>query len=1187
MDCQACGAANVASSRFCDQCGAPLAVACPSCGGANRPEARFCSACGYTLSRPTVAEAAAAPVGGPGGSIAGGAERRLVTVLFADLVGFTPLAEDRDPEAIRELLSTYFDRTRIVVERHGGTVEKFIGDAVMAVWGTPVAHEDDAERAVRAGLEVVATVRAMSADLEARVGVLTGEAAVDPAAVGQSMVAGDLVNTAARLQSVAPAGTVLVGETTMRAVDAAIAFEPAGEQLLKGKSAPVPAWRAVRVLAERGTGAEAELLEPPFVGREDELVLLKELLHATGRDRRLRLASITGVAGIGKSRLATELGRYVDGLVEDIYWHRGRSPSYGEGIAFWALGEMVRQRAGLAEGDDEATSRTALRAMVEAYISDETDRRWVESAVMTLLGLEPPPPGGRDVLFAAWRILFERVAEHGTTVLLFEDLHWADAGLLDFIDHLLTTARAVPILVVTLARPELFDRRPDWLVGRRNLTGIALDPLPETAMRQLLTEWVPGLPDSAVDTILSRADGIPMYAVETIRTLLADGRLERIDGTFRPTGDLTELRIPESLRSLIASRLDALDPPDRALLQDASVLGQTFSVSALAAVAGHDPDDVAARLRVLVRRELLHVEADPRSPERGQHAFVQSLVREVAYATLARRERRARHLAVARYFEAVGDPELAGALASHYLAAFHESAEGPEADALAVQARLALRAAAERAMNLGAYAQAIAHLERAVAITTTPRERAELEELTARADLWAGRYEASVAAGIAARDAFRMVPDLDGVVRAAGLIGHAQIEGSQLLEARATLTDALAELGSRPGPEADEGRARLQARLARVLMRLDERQASIEAADRALTVAERDRLEDVVVEALVNKGSALANSGRWREGTALLGAAADLAARTGDVATEIRARNNLATTLWSEQPERGVAMLEETLELGRRVGGPLVSVWQVMVIAFGEYQLARDWDRALALLDEFLEYDLSPADRGRLLGARITILIDRGEVDRTEVDEVVAIWRGLSDPDAQASPVSVDSQLAFVEGRLAEALQGRLQAADMAGANRFGELIEAAFIAMQSGDATAASSVLARIDANPDTTRLTEASRACLRAGIDAVEGRSAQAEAGFKAAFQQLGAFGWYRSRTMMTAAMLLPGAPEAPQWVADAEEVFVRCRAKPYLGMLEPVRAEVERATRQRARPGATSAASQAAPEAPVIQE
>ena len=301
MICPNCSSQNAAEARFCDQCGQTLNKGCPNCGFANAPGARFCSSCGTALAAPTAAPATTARPTAPPQPQPAVAERRLVSVLFADLVGFTPFAEERDSEEVRETLSRYFDIARDVIERYGGSVEKFIGDAVMAVWGAPTAHEDDAERAVRAGLDLVDAVSVLGKGIEARAGVLTGEAAVTVGATNQGMVAGDFVNTASRLQSVAPPGRVLVGEQTKLAASAAIAFEPAGDQTLKGKQAPVPAWRALRVVAERGGRNRAETLEAPFVGRQEEMRFLKELFHASGREKRVRVLSVIGPGELGRA----------------------------------------------------------------------------------------------------------------------------------------------------------------------------------------------------------------------------------------------------------------------------------------------------------------------------------------------------------------------------------------------------------------------------------------------------------------------------------------------------------------------------------------------------------------------------------------------------------------------------------------------------------------------------------------------------------------------------------------------------------------------------------------------------------------------------------------------------------------------------------------------------------------------
>ncbi len=642
-----------------------------------------------------------------------------MSVLFADLVDFTVFSEGRDAEEVRALQDRYFATVTEIIDRYGGRVEKFIGDAVMALWGAPIAREDDAERAVRTGLELVAAVRGLRthegrsglAALDARAGVMTGEAAVAMGTANQGMVSGDLVNSASRLQSVAPGGTVLVDEATQRAASRAVVFEQAGEQQLKGKVSPVPAWRALRVVAQRGGVGRSEALEAPFVGRDEELRQLKDQFHATSREERIRLVSVIGPGGIGKSRLAWEFLKYIDGLAETVWWHDGRSPAYGDSISFWALGEMIRSRARLQEGADEPTTRAAIAAMLDEHIPDPAERAWIGPAMLSLLGLEVEV--GSEQLFGAWRTFFERLAASGPVVMVFEDFHFADAGLLDFVDQMLEWSRSVPIVILTLSRPELLDRRPDWGAGKRSFTSIYLEPLPTVVMRELLEGLVPGIPEGARDAIVERSEGVPLYAVETVRMLLAQGRVVLEGDSYRPIGDLTDVAVPETLTALISARLDALDAADRALVADASVLGQSFSPAALAAMSGTDADALEPRLRAMVRRELLVQEVDPRSPERGQFAFVQALIREVAYNTLAKQDRKVRHLAAARYFETLGSDELAGALAGHYLAAQGYAAEGPEAEALATQARVALRGAAERAAALGSHQQAIAFLERA------------------------------------------------------------------------------------------------------------------------------------------------------------------------------------------------------------------------------------------------------------------------------------------------------------------------------------------------------------------------------------------------------------------------------------------------------------------------------------------
>ena len=588
------------------------------------------------------------PVGraNPKTAEAGPTQRRLVSVLFVDLVGFTALSDDRDPEAVREFLDRYFTIAREQIGRYGGTIEKFIGDAVMAVWGTPVAHEDDAERAVRAAVDLLDAVHHLQtpdgSPLEARAAVMTGEAAVTVSPEGQGMVAGDLVNTASRLQSVAPPGTVLAGEATVRASESAIVYEPVGEQSLRGKSLPVPAWQAVRIVAGRGGYGRTARLEAPFVGRDNELRLLKELLHTMSRDRRARLVSVLGIAGIGKSRLAWELEKYIDGLVELVYWHQGRSPAYGEGIAFWALAEMVRGRARIAESDPVEVARAKLAEMTAEYLVDPDERSRIEPQLATLLGLGGTAAGSSEELTAAWRTLFERIADRGPTVLVFEDLQWADPGLIDFIEGLLTSARNRPIMVLVLARPDFIDERPTFGATVRNHTRLDLTPLHDEEMDLLLLGLVPGIPPAALRAIRDRAAGIPLYAVETVRMLLDQGSLTESEGRFRLAGDLGQLAVPDSLQSLLGARLDALDAPSRELVGVAGVLGVSFTIDGLVGLLKQAPSEVERTLERLIDREVVLLDDDPISPERGQYRFVQGVLREVAYGRLSRRDRMAR-----------------------------------------------------------------------------------------------------------------------------------------------------------------------------------------------------------------------------------------------------------------------------------------------------------------------------------------------------------------------------------------------------------------------------------------------------------------------------------------------------------------------------------------------------------------
>jgi class 3 adenylate cyclase/tetratricopeptide (TPR) repeat protein len=1160
--CSNCGIDNKPGRKFCVGCGFVLAVACPTCGAPTDPADRFCGECATPLAAPGAPSVpgASLPEGPRGPAAAPVAERRLVSILFADLVGFTPYAEERDAEDVRETLSRYFDLAREVIERYGGTVEKFIGDAVMAVWGAPVAREDDAERAVRAGIELVDAVRSLGPSIQARAGVLTGEAAVTLGATNQGMVAGDLVNTASRLQAVAPPGAVLVGEATQRAASKAIAFEPVGEQVLKGKAAPVSAWRALRVVSERGGRNRSDTLEAPFVGRADELRLLKDLFHATGREKRARLVSVIGPAGIGKTRLAWEFLKYIDGLLETVWWHDGRSPAYGDGITFWALGEMVRGRCGLLETDDEPTTRAKVAETLATHVPDPEERRWIEAALLALLGVESGV--GSEQLFGAWRTFFERLAATAPVVLVFEDHHSSDSGLLDFVDHLLEWSRNVPIYVVTLARPELLDKRPDWGVGKRAFNSLYLEPLSLAAMRELLAGLVPGLPEAAVRAIVSRADGVPLYAVETVRMLLADGRLTLEGGAYHPVGDLTTLAVPETLTALIASRLDGLAPDDRALVSDAAVLGQSFSIAGLSAVSGLQPSELETRLRVLVRREILAIDADPRSPERGQYAFVQALIREVAYATLTRADRKARHLAAARFFESLGSDELAGGLAGHYLAAHANSPEGAEREALGAQARIALRAAAERAADLGAHEQAITFYEQALTVTTDSVEAAGLHERAAESAAVIQRTDDADTHFRASLERRAAMNDRAAEARTIAQYGSALLSAYRFEPALALLAAAserFADLAD------DAALATLNGQLARAYFLNDEHRRAVEVSDRVLEAAEHADLVDVVADTLITRGSALAVLGRRYEGIGVIEAGQRLAAAHSLHRIVGRALNNLASNLQDSDPRAGLEAARAGIALANRLG---TRSFHLLDNAFGASIRTGEWDWAADQLEPMLGAEVDPLTRAIALADIIGLRAFRGEPTAGLAADLEAVPTSGADPVKPATLAWTRAAVAFATGRYDLARTHARRYAEIFSQGAAEGLLLAARCALLSHEPDGAREELALVDGVGRRGRAIDADRTAIRAGIAALDGRPHDALTRYREALRVWRDLGlvWDEALCAIDMASLLgPSEPEVRAVAERAREILARLGAKPFLERLDsamaaqPLRADI----------------------------
>jgi class 3 adenylate cyclase/tetratricopeptide (TPR) repeat protein len=1157
VTCPSCGSENVANAKFCVECGAPLALACPSCGTPHAAGQRFCAECGTPLT----AAASPAPTQAPPPP-APAAERRLVSVLFADLVGFTTLSESRDAEAVRELLSTYFDTCRSLIERYGGTVEKFIGDAVMAVWGTPAAQEDDAERAVRAALDLVVAVPELDPGLKARAGVVTGEAAVTLGAAGQGMVAGDLVNTASRVQSVAEPGTVLVGESTKRATEVSVAYEPAGSFELKGKAEPVPLSRALRVTAGRGGALKSQGLEPPFVGRDRELRLVKELFHASGEERKAHLVSVVGIAGTGKSRLGWEFFKYLDGVSEGVWWLRGRCLAYGEGVAYWALAEMIRGRAGIVEGEEAESARPKLLAAVEAHVPDPEERRFVEPRLAHLLGVEQRSTHERDDLFAAWRLFFERLAEQSPVVLVFEDMQWADASLLEFVDYLLEWSRSHPIFVLVLARPDLTERHPDFGKGLRNATTLSLEPLPAQAMDALLGGFAPGLPESLRTQILERAEGIPLYAVETVRMLLDRGLLVREGDVYRPTGPVETLEVPETLHALIAARLDGLSTEERRVLKQAAVLGKTFTKQALAHLSGLAEAELEPLLSSLVRKEVVNLQADPRSPERGQYGFLQELLKRVAYETLAKRERKSLHLAAAEHLEGSWGPaehEIVEVVASHYLAALEATPDAEDAAAIRAKARAHLGGAAERAASLGANEEAERYFEQAAALTEDPLEEAVLLERAGEMAWSRGHGDQAEAHYARAIELFEGREQSHPAARVAARLGEVEWQAGRLDEALERMERAYGVLS---GDEPDHGLAALAAQLGRLHWFHGDVPRAAERVESALEIAEALWLPEIVAQALITKGIVADTMGRSEESIALVKHALELALENDLPLAALRAHNNLADTLARrERFEEALANHRAAVALAERVGNTL---FDRISHADSAYVLAAtgEWDEALAEASKVLS-DSEAGYIWGLLSLVSEVYVPRGEIEEAK-DLLALLTRTESSTDVQERSAYIAAKAALLRatgspGEALAAAETALENIATLGATsqaiRFA-IAEALESALALGDLTKVERLVEQIEGLRPRERsaFLRAQAARFRTLVAAARGGDDGVEQGFKTAEQILREHGMpFRLAVVeLEHAEWLLGrarAGAAEPLLAEAREIFERLEAKPWL--------------------------------------
>jgi class 3 adenylate cyclase/tetratricopeptide (TPR) repeat protein len=863
-------------------------------------------------------------------------ERKVVTVLFADLVGFTARAETLDPEDVDAVLRPYHERLRGVLEQWGGTVEKFIGDAVVAVFGAPVAREDDPERAVRAALAIREWASEES-NVEVRIAVNTGEALVSLDArpdAGEGIVTGDVVNTASRLQGSAPVNGILVGEQTQRATRHVIDYREAKPVVAKGKSEPVAVWEAVQARSRFGVDVRQHG-GAPLVGRTRELDALTATLERVKQEREPQLVTLVGVPGIGKSRLVWELFGAIGRGEELVYWRQGRSLPYGEGVSFWAVAEMVKAHAGILEDDDADVAAEKLDRAVRDVVDSESD--WVTARLRPLVGEAEPDAGAssRDESFTAWRTFFESLAERRPLVLVFEDIHWADDGLLDFVEHLADWSSGVPMLVLCTARPELFGRRPGWGGGKLNALTLALSPLSHedsaTLLSLVLARTV--LAAETQQTLLERASGNPLYAEQFARL-------------YAERGSVDDLPLPEGVHGLIAARLDSLPTEEKALLQDAAVMGKVFWSGALAGNGA-----VVERLHLLERKEFIRRERRSSVAGEDEFAFRHVLVRDVAYGQIPRAERAAKHVRAAGWIEGLGRPQdHAELLAGHYLAALELDRSGELVSGeVRNRAVRALADAGERASALNNFEGAATYVRAALdlageAWSGRPRLLFQL-----------GKAEASTAgegrdALLEAAQVFEAAGEVESaaearVLLALGgyLIGREDDLEEQLERATALVADA-------PPTRAKASVWSSRARHAYLAGRYGD---ALELGREALEMAESAGADEIRAEALLYLGGGKLELGQpsgiddMRESVAV-------AKSINSALLTTRSCNNLAIALRIDGHVReSHEVAEEGLAVAEHFGMQATMQFARGAIPFQLYEQGR-WDEALRAAEAFL-----------------------------------------------------------------------------------------------------------------------------------------------------------------------------------------------------------------------------------------
>jgi class 3 adenylate cyclase/tetratricopeptide (TPR) repeat protein len=1113
---------------------------CPSCGRENPDGFQFCGFCTAPLTAPSPA--------------AGAEERKVVSVLFCDLVGFTAASEVVDPEDVRARLRPYHERVREALERFGGTVEKFVGDAVMAVFGAPVSHEDDAERVVRAGLRILEAIEELngqdaSLSLQVRVGVNTGEAVVSLDArpeQGEGFVTGDVVNTASRLQGAAPVNGVAVSEQTYRGTERVFDYEELEPVLVKGKAEPLRIYRPLRPRARFGSDVTRSHATP-LVGRELEKPLLIGTFERAAQQQTCQLVTLVGEPGVGKSRLCAELFAHVEQRPGLTRWRQGRCLPYGEGIAFWALGEIVKAECGILESDSPQEAEAKLaRAVPES----EPDRAWLLARLAPLVGVPASEPASQEESFTAWRRFCEGLAADGRAVLVFEDLHWADPALLSFLEHLADWAEGVPLVLLCTARPELHEQHPGWAGGLRNATTINLAPLSDQETAQLVSSLLERavLPAETQQQLLERAGGNPLYAEEFVR-LLAD------------RGDLGgEVEVPASVQALIAARLDTLSPERKSLLQDAAVVGKVFWAGALVEMGNREPGEVEKALHQLARKELVHPARTSSMEGEAEYGFWHLLVRDVAYGQIPRASRAARHQAAAAWLEQKAGErveDVADVLAHHTLTALelsHATGQQAETQLLEASAIRYLTLAGERALALDLIS-AEQSLARALELAPPGHpQRAFLLERWGEAVHQQGRHREAKRGLEEAVALYRERGDLIAAGRVltvlAPVLGRlGDPDADEVLSEALTLLEAQS-----PGPELVAAYAGLAGRYF-VSSAL---QAAIATAERALKLADQLGLPQPA-NALGYHAAARSTLGE-REGLDEMRHALDCAIARGMVRDAGVLYNNLALAIWLyDGPQAALAACHEGIEFCKGRGHATGGLTAEGLTLLAESGLG---EKALRDAEPLLERLASGSHVPGLIEARsiqLRMLTLRGEGEPTSEDaeSLADLVRGRESEDIVLG-FAPAAQVLLARGQpqrshqlLAELEELTTARNDVYYLSRLPDLVR---IALVLADADLANRFLDRVEAR---TPLAEHALTATRAQLAEAAGNHNDAATLYADAanrWQQFGnkpehayaLLGQGRSLTVL-------GKPEAEEPLGEAGSLFDAMGYKPALAETE----------------------------------